>query len=374
METSKQRVLKAINHIEPETTPVHIIGFESGRKYLEYFKAEDQFELRQKLSLDLALPFTVYTGPNTKRGQNIWGNATVVGGARGAGYGRAVYHPLADVTSVQDIERFAWPDPNDFDYESAGKILRTTPDSACCVMNAHSHQGEGVTNEDAARGRKPKLTMVHGTWLPILCTLFELFGLEETLIMLKTEPKIIEATIARVEAFMLELGRRQLEATRGLVDIYITGDDFATQQGMMISPELWRRFLKPTYKKIFELIKSYGVKVWFHSCGTFRPVLPDLIDIGMDVWETVQAHLPGNEPEVLKREYGRDICFFGAINSQSTLPLGTTEDVRAEVRERIQVLGKGGGYICGPDHTVLRDVPLENVLAMLDEAKKFGTQ
>ena len=139
----------------------------------------------------------------------------------------------------------------------------------------------------------------------------------------------------------------------------------------MISPEYWRKYLKPTYRKIFDTAKNYGVKIWFHCCGTFRPVLPDLIDIGMDVWETVQVHLPGNEPEVLKREYGQQITFFGAINSQQTLPFGTPDNVRAEVRERVQVLGKGGGYICGPDHTVLPDVPIENVLPMLDEARKF---
>ena len=93
--------------------------------------------------------------------------------------------------------------------------------------------------------------------------------------------------------------------------------------------------LRPTYRKIFQLARSRGLKVWFHCCGTFRPVLPDLIQDGMDVWETVQAHLPGNEPEILKREFGRDIAFYGAVSTQSTLPFGTPEDVRREVRERI---------------------------------------
>jgi len=131
-------------------------------------------------------------------------------------------------------------------------------------------------------------------------------------------------------------------------------------------------YLKPTYRKYFELAKKYDLKVWFHSCGQFRPVMGDLIDIGMDVWETAQVHLKGNEPEVLKREYGDHITFFGAISTQTVLPFGTTEDVRKQVRERIQVLGKNGGYICGPDHGIMPDVPLENVLAMYDEAKKYA--
>ena len=190
--------------------------------------------------------------------------------------------------------------------------------------------------------------------------------------MLHTEPKIIEAAVARTEAFVLEFTRRLLETTHGEAELFWYGDDFSTQRSMMMSPEHWRRFFKPTYKKVFELAKGYGLKVWFHSCGTFRPVLPDLIDIGMDVWETVQVHLPGNEPDVLKREFGQDIAFYGAINTQQTLPFGTPEDVRAEVRERIRVLGKGGGYICGSDHGILPDVPVANVLAMVDEARAFS--
>jgi uroporphyrinogen-III decarboxylase len=100
-------------------------------------------------------------------------------------------------------------------------------------------------------------------------------------------------------------------------------------------------------------------------------VLPDLIDIGMDVWETVQAHLPGNDPRELKKEYGNDITFYGAINSQKTLPYGTPRQVREEVRDRVRVLGRGGGYICSSDHAILPGVPFENVLAMIDEAKKI---
>jgi uroporphyrinogen decarboxylase len=138
----------------------------------------------------------------------------------------------------------------------------------------------------------------------------------------------------------------------------------------MISPESWRKFLKPTYKRLFELIKSYNLKVWFHSCGTFRPVMPDLIDIGMDIWETVQAHLEGNDPRELKKEFGNDLTFFGAINCQKTLPFGSPEDVRKEVRERVSTLGKGGGYICGPDHSIQANMPAENLIALYDEIRK----
>ena len=155
------------------------------------------------------------------------------------------------------------------------------------------------------------------------------------------------------------------------MDIFWYGDDFAAQRGMILSPQQFRRFLKPTYQKVFALAKSRGLKVWVHACGTFRPVLSDLIDIGMDVWETVQVHLPGNEPQELKRRYGKNLTFFGAVSTQSTLPKGTVAQVRAEVRDRIAVLGQDGGYICGGDHTIMPDVPIDNVLAMIDEARNF---
>jgi uroporphyrinogen decarboxylase len=323
--------------------------------------------LRAKLGLGLQFARPVYTGPKAELGLDIWGQSASVMGATGAGYSsvRGGY-PLASATSVAEIDRFPWPDPDDFDYEVVAEVLRSVPgETARAIRTVYSIQRPGQTRTATARGLGP------GSWIPLLCTVFDLVGMEEALIWLHTQPVLVEAVVAHLEAFLLGFQRRLLEATRGLVDIFDFGDDFASQTGMLISPKHWRRFLKPTYAKIYALGQSYGLKVWIHSCGTFRPVLPDMIEMGMDVWETVQVHLPGNEPEVLKREYGRDLTFFGAISSQHTLPYGTPEAVRAEVRERIRVLGRGGGYICGPDHTVMADVPIENVLAMLEEARAF---
>ena len=365
METARERLLNAINHHRPESVPVHILAFDPVDRWLECYQAADIFDLRAKLGLCLQFARPVYTGPNARLGLDIWGRSVTVMGATGAGYSSARgSYPLAGATSVAEIDKFPWPDPDDFDCEAVAEVLKSVPDhTARKIRSVYSIERPGQTRTATARGP--------GSWIPLLCTVFDLVGMEETLVWLHTQPVLIEAIVAHLEAFLLGLERRQLEATRGLADIFDFGDDFASQTGMLLSPKHWRRFLKPTYAKIYALAKSYGLKVWIHSCGTFRPVLPDMIDLGMDVWETVQAHLLGNEPEVLKREYGRDLAFFGAINSQQTLPYGTPEAVRAEVRERIRVLGQEGGYICGPDHTVMADIPIENVLAMLDEAAAF---
>jgi len=342
------------------------MGPEGIDRWLEYFGAKDDFDLREKLGLDIRTAGPVYIGPNTERGLTPWGTEPNVMGWEGFGYSQSRgCYPLANATSLADIDAFSWPDPDEFEYDIAGKVLETVPDKARLIRIGYSVEENISGQDEAVQGKSAE-------WIPFVCTLFNLFGLEETLTKLRTDTKMIEAAINHMEDFLLGVSHRLLKATKGLADLFWCGDDFSTQRGMMISPEDWRRFLKPTYAKMFEIAKGYGLKVWFHSCGTFRPVLPDLIDIGMDVWEPVQAHLEGNEPEVLKREYGRDIAFYGAINTQSTLPFGTPEEVRAEVRERIRVLGKGGGYVCGPDHAILPDVPIDNVLAMLDEARKYA--
>lgn len=362
---ARQRVLKALNHEQPDAVPVHVMGFEPIDHWLEHFGVEDNFALRKALGLDLQEARPVYTGGYAKPGRDIWGNVVRVEGADGAGYGSARGgYPLAGAESVADVDGFDWPDPDDFDYQVVADVLRTVPeDVARFVKIQYVIPADGQSRLSAARSGAP--------WVPLLCSLFDLFGMEKTLIDLHAAPALIEAGIRHVEEFILAFAERLLEATRGLVDVFYFGDDFAGQTGMLISPDHWRRYLKPSYARIYGLGKSYGLKVWVHECGTFRPVLPDMIDIGMDVWETVQVHLPGNEPEVLKREYGRDLAFYGAISTQSTLPSGTEEDVRAEVRERVRVLGKGGGYICGSDHSIMADVPVENVMAMLDEARRF---
>ena len=365
MESSRDRVLKAINHEQPEVVPVHVMGFDDIERWLERFDAVDYLELRARLGLDIQGGLPVYIGSRVSPGHSIWGTGTTVMGSTGPGYsGVRGGYPLAAATTVAEIERFPWPHPDEFDYAAVAEVHRALPATvARWVKVQNVWEVPGRSRVQAAR--------TGGDWIPLLCTLFNLFGMEETLVRCRSEPATIEAAIAQVEHFIVEFARRMLEATRGLVDIFWFGDDFASQRGLLISPADWRRFLKPSYRRIFDLARSYGVKVWFHSCGTFRPVLPDLVDLGIDVWETVQAHLPGNEPADLKREFGRDLAFYGAINSQSTLPFGTPAAVRAEVRERISVLGRGGGYLCGSDHSILPDVPVENVLAMLDEARKF---
>jgi uroporphyrinogen decarboxylase len=138
-----------------------------------------------------------------------------------------------------------------------------------------------------------------------------------------------------------------------------------------MDPQLWRRYLKPRFARLFDAGKRRGKFVWFHSCGDVTAVLPDLIDIGLDVWETVQLHTLPMPARELKREFGAHIAFFGGVNTQR-LPFITPDAVRDEVRECLRTLGEGGGYICGPDHHIKPDVPVANAVALFDAALTYG--
>jgi uroporphyrinogen decarboxylase len=185
-----------------------------------------------------------------------------------------------------------------------------------------------------------------------------------------TEPLLFEAALGQVFRHTFDYCQRFLAACGDALHILYLGDDFATQRGLMISPKLWRKYLKPRYARLFDLGKRAGKFVWFHACGDVTAVLPDLIDIGVDVWETVQLHTLPISPDQLKHEYGKHLTFFGGTNTQR-LPFATPEEVRAEVIRCIEALGEGGGYICGPDHHIKPDVPPANAIALFDSATGF---
>jgi uroporphyrinogen decarboxylase len=161
-----------------------------------------------------------------------------------------------------------------------------------------------------------------------------------------------------------------LAAVGPKLDILYLADDFAAQRGLTMAPAQWRQFLKPRYAALFAFGKRSGLPIWFHSCGDITAVLPDLIEIGMDVWETVQLHALPMSPAELKRQYGRDITFFGGVNTQA-LPFRTPNQVQEEVQRCIAGLGESGGYICGPDHHIKPDVPAANAVALFDTAREY---
>jgi uroporphyrinogen decarboxylase len=353
--TKRERILATIKHELPDKIPTHFINIDEISPYLQYYNLADKEDLADKIGVCIRRIWPDYKKALSEEEANrlntgLYEDLKPIGlfGTSGGvdSYSAKAGHliPFANIKTAKEIEKYKWPDPDDWDFSKISDKI------------------DKYNNQYA---------IMLGSWNPIFDQVLDFFAMDKAMEYLCLQPKLIEATIAHIEDFYLKFYRKYFKAANGKADIFSMGDDFAGQSGMLISPNMWKKYLKPTYTKIFALAKEFNLYVWFHSCGAIEPVIEDLIDIGMDVWETVQAHLRGNEPEYIKNKYGKYITFFGAINTQKTLPFGTPEEVRKEVKDRIKIMGKNGGYICGPDHHIKPHFPIENVIAMIDEIESF---
>ena len=198
-------------------------------------------------------------------------------------------------------------------------------------------------------------------------TIFEcawaLRGLDQLLVDFHLDPDLAHTVLDIPYRYHKEVAKR---LTRAGVDMLWFGDDIGTQKAMLFSPDTWRTFLKPRLADIISEVRAInpGIKIAYHSDGVIDPVIPELIEIGIDVLNPIQP--ASMDPARLAREYGDKLCFWGTIDEQYTLPFGTPEEVRAEVRSRLKEVGKNGGLILGPTHHVQLDTPLENFWAMRD--------
>ena len=191
-------------------------------------------------------------------------------------------------------------------------------------------------------------------------------GSEQFFVDLALEPKNAEILLDKVNECAISFLEKCMEKIKGLVDGVYVGDDFGTQNGLAISPSMWRKYIKPRYKKLVSVVKKYGLKYCHHSCGGVRQIIPDMIELGFDVLNPVQPLAFGMDPYALGEEFGKDIAFYGGIDEQKTLPNGSVEDVKSEVFHRIKTLGKYGGYIVAPSHAFQPDTPMENVIAVYE--------
>ena len=197
--------------------------------------------------------------------------------------------------------------------------------------------------------------------------LFRLFGMEETMILMATESPAFLDLVTRCVDFNVELARRACEKYR--LDWLWTGDDIAGSGGMIISPDMWRQMIKPQLKRIFDVGKQHGLPVAYHSCGGVRPVIADLVDMGLDVLNPIQCDCPGMDAIQLKKDFGQHLTFMGGVDTIGLLPRGTVDEVRRETRRLIDgMTSDGGGYILAASHTVPPETPLENIFAMYHEA------
>jgi uroporphyrinogen decarboxylase len=188
--------------------------------------------------------------------------------------------------------------------------------------------------------------------------------MENVMLDMIERPEMAHFLFRKFTDFYSEDIARALEATSGGFDIYCEWSDYGTQRALLMSVPMFQEFVAPYLKRLVDLCHSAGVKFMAHSCGAIRPLIPDLIALGVDVLDPIQVAAEGMEPAGLKRDFGGKIAFHGGICTQRTLPFGTPQDVREAVLDRVATLGAGGGYIIASSHDISADTPPENIVAM----------
>lgn len=202
-------------------------------------------------------------------------------------------------------------------------------------------------------------------------TLFErawvLRGFTALLSDILRNPEFVDRLFDKILEYDIGLAR---EIVRTGIDVFYVGDDYGAQQGTIISPAQWKRLVKPRLQKLLEVPRSRGLKVALHSCGNITEIVPDLIEAGVDILNPVQSSVL--DPVSIKEKFGDRLTLWGSVDTQRTMPFGAPSDVESEVRNRLVTLGPNGGLILAPVHTVMPEVSVENYLAFLDAAKRYG--
>lgn len=343
--TSKERVLAAIEHREPDRVPVcatYVPEIEDKlrKKYgvegdLGVFLGNDMVKIASGLENSFYYSereeYLCPYGITWRNVANKTGHFTEI-----------VKHPLAD--DIRKIDEYVMPRAEDA--------------------------------VDVAENTKKAIELYGGDkWIigSCQCSIFEaawyLRGLDTFMMDMALEEEYAERLLDKVMVFPLEMGLKYIDLG---VDMVWLGDDVATQQNMMISPNMWRRYFKPRYENIFAQFKKRNpkIKICYHSCGNLSAVVDELIEIGLDVLNPIQP-LAMN-PAEFKKRFGKNITMYGAMDIQNILPFGTAGEVRSEVKKLISDCAEGGGFILSPAHHIQSETPIENIEAFYQAAKDFG--
>jgi uroporphyrinogen decarboxylase len=348
--TSKQRVLAAINHEETDRTA---ITFDAEKEVYaalhERFGTGSKEALFDRLNVDtwMILPKN-FIYPESEEGKKektaTWGWKTVVAEYSGGTYDELSESPLAGKDSISDIRNFSWPNEDALDFSHM-------------PAEAKAHEERAIIAPFA-----------YGAYF--ISTFVR--GLEDLMIDFAIRKDyahyLIDTIAERVLMFLEKMLGEDGEGT----DIVYMADDYCSQLAPLFSPDTFKEFVVPYLTKAVEITHKHDKKFLLHVCGAVRPLLPMIIDAGVDMLEPIQIRAEGMGPAGLKRDFGKDICFYGGVDLQEVLCKGTPEQVCDETRRLIDILGKGGGYIVGPGHTYIQiDAPLENILAMYETASSY---
>jgi len=375
MMTHRERVLAALNHRPPDRVPVDIGGtfastinfraYENLKRYLRIPDRPTEFDSRRsataKMEEDVLQKLDVDCRGIIPRGASVtardlpdgsyvdaWGVTWAHPQGEGHYYVRAPVLP-GDL-SAATLKSYPWPDPDDPSYTDG---LRETARSL--------HE-----DTDYAVILCPPVGVFHQ------CQFMR--GYEQWLMDVAADPTTFESLADAVLEYWVALARNLIRACGPYIDAIFYGDDIAFQNGPMMGPALFRRQIKPRLQQIMDMYRQEAgadMPIIYHTCGAAGSLIPDLIDIGVTCLNPVQVAATGMDTAVLKREYGQEMAFLGAVDTQWVLPFGTPDDVRAEVRRRVADLNVDGGYILAAVHNLQAEVPPQNIVTMAEEAHRL---
>lgn len=382
--TPDERVRTTLAHKEPDRIPLDLgstkmtgISIRSYRNYIDYKGWQDldpepaildpvqQLALvpepvLQRLAVDTRglLPGppagyqTIYREENGySRFTDEWGivwKMPKIGGH----YFDMTAHPLSGDLTPADLERYPWPDPCD-----------TARTAAFCPRIQSLRQAGN-----------PALVM-HGVSAGILEMALRLRGFEQLFMDFALDPDLVCALLDRLVAIKIAYWEQALDRFGADVLVAIEVDDLGAQDSLLISPEMYRQSVLPRHRRLFGAIKRRAphIKVFLHSCGAIRPLIPDLIEAGVDILNPIQVSASGMDPKALKRDFGDVLTFWGGgIDTQHILPFGSPDEVREEVKRRIDELAPGGGFVFSTVHNIQADVPPQNLEAMLETFDRYA--
>jgi uroporphyrinogen decarboxylase len=391
---SRERILTALRHQEPDRVPIDLGAMRStGITALAYRRLKEHLGITEgdiyvydtgqqlavvepsildffgldvvPLDLDQLRGWQPYTLPDGHPARIVAGFTTETapdGSAYQLEDGRRVryrppsshyfyniYHPLAEATTPADVERFppwTYTDEELTLLRDRARYLYENTDYA--IMG---HFGGSILEAGQ-----------------------DLRGWEQFMVDLARGGPFLEAFLEKLTGVHLANLARYLEAVGPYIQIIVMGDDLGTQHGPQISPQTYRRWIKPCHIRIYGYVRQHypEVYVFLHSCGSIYPLIPDLVEAGVQILNPVQISAAGMDPVRLKREFGADLTFWGGgCDTQHTLPHGTPAEVAAEVRRLLNIFAPGGGYVFNQVHNIQADVPPENIVAMLETASRY---
>jgi uroporphyrinogen decarboxylase len=264
----------------------------------------------------------------------------------GYGYGQPLEHPLAEARTVADVERYPWPDP--------------------AWMDVSHIRGEALT----WGGR---FAVLGGDWSPFYHDAIDLMGMENFCVAMVENPAVVDVLLRRMVDYYVQVSLRIFEAAADAIDVFFIGNDFGTQTGPVVGEALFRRFFQPHLARLVGLGHDFGLKVQMHCCGGFFPLIPAMIEAGIDGLQALQPSARDMAPARLKAAFGGRMVFNGCIDTQHWLIEGTPDLARAKTLEVLEIMKPGGGYIASPSHDyLLPETQVDNVFALYETVREFG--